>query len=127
LLDKPGQTYRVIIHTLTKLDYQPAVARIRRFVDDIDPPTASAAIATICRLTRDFSQIGKVVAMLQHKNVLERRLSIQDLIDARYYDAIGNIARCPVSLVFRLRGIRMLAEAGIAEKTLIFATIKPHF
>ena len=126
LLDKPGQTYRVIIHTLTKLDYQPAVARIRRFVDDIDPPTASAAIAAICRLTRDFSQMGKVVAMLQHKNVLGRRLSIQDLIDARYYDAIGNIARCPVSLVFRLRGIRMLAEAGIADKTLTFARIQPH-
>jgi bilin biosynthesis protein len=126
LLDKPGQTYRVIIHTLTKLDYQPAVARIRRFVDDIDPPTASAAIAAICRLTRDFSQMGKVVAMLQHKNVLGRRLSIQDLIDARYYDAIGNIARCPVSLVFRLRGIRMLAEAGIADKALTFATIQPH-
>ena len=126
LLDKPGQTYRVIIHTLTKLDYQPAVARIRRFVDDIDPPTASAAIAAICRLTRDFSQMGKVVAMLQHKNVLGRRLSIQDLIDARYYDAIGNIARCPVSLVFRLRAIRMLAEAGIADKTLTFARIQPH-
>ncbi|MEG4857529.1 HEAT repeat domain-containing protein [Microcoleus sp. K1-B6] len=126
LLDKPGQTYRVIIHTLTKLDYQPAVARIRRFVDDIDPPTASAAIAAICRLTRDFSQMGKVVAMLQHKNVLGRRLSIQDLIDARYYDAIPNIAKCPVSLVFRLRGIRMLAEAGIADKFLTFATIKPH-
>jgi bilin biosynthesis protein len=126
LLDKPGQTYRVIIHTLTKLDYQPAVARIRRFVDDIDPPTASAAIAAICRLTREFSQMGKVVAMLQHKNVLGRRLSIQDLIDARYYDAIGNIARCPVSLVFRLRAIRMLAEAGIADKTLTFARIQPH-
>ena len=126
LLDKPGQTYRVIIHTLTKLDYQPAVARIRRFVDDVDPPTASAAIAAICRLTRDFSEIGKVVAMLQHKNVLGRRLSIQDLIDARYYDAIGNIARCPVSLVFRLRGIKMLAEAGIADKTLTFARIQPH-
>ena len=126
LLDKPGQTYRVIIHTLTKLDYQPAVARIRRFVDDMDPPTASAAIAAICRLTRDFSEMGKVVAMLQHKNVLGRRLSIQDLIDARYYDAIGNIARCPVSLVFRLRAIRMLAEAGIADKTLTFARIQPH-
>ena len=126
LLDKPGQTYRVIIHTLTKLDYQPAVTRIRRFVDNVDPPTASAAIAAICRLTRDFSEIGKVVAMLQHKNVLGRRLSIQDLIDARYYDAIGNIARCPVSLVFRLRGIRMLAEAGIADKALTFATVQPH-
>ena len=126
LLDKPAQTYRVIIHTLTKLDYQPAVARIRRFVDDIDPPTASAAIAAICRLTRDFSQMGKVVAMLQHKNVLGRRLSIQDLIDARYYDAIGDIARCPVSLVFRLRAIRMFAESGIADKTLTFARIQPH-
>ncbi len=126
LLDKPGQTYRVIIHTLTKLDYQPALARIRKFVDDIDPPTASAAIAAICRLTRDFSQMGKVVAMLQHKNVLGRRLSIQDLIDARYYDAIPNIARCPVSLVFRLRGIRMLASAGIADKSLTFATIQPY-
>lgn len=126
LLDKRGQTYRVIIHTLTKLHYEPALERIRRFVDDADPPTASAAIAGICRLTRDYSQMGKVVAMLQHKNVLGRRLSIQDLIDARYYDAIPNIARCPVSLVFRLRGIRMLAEAGIAANAITFATIQPY-
>jgi bilin biosynthesis protein len=126
LLDKRGQTYRVIIHTLTKLNYQPALERIRRFVDDADPPTASAAIAAVCRLTRDYSQMGKVVAMLQHKNVLGRRLSIQDLIDARYYDAIPNIARCPVSLVFRLRGIRMLAEAGIAAEAITFATIQPY-
>jgi bilin biosynthesis protein len=126
LLDKRGQTYRVIIHTLAKFNYQPALERIRRFVDDADPPTASAAIAAVCRLTRDYSQMGKVVAMLQHKNVLGRRLSIQDLIDARYYDAIPNIARCPVSLVFRLRGIRMLAEAGIAAKAITFATIQPY-
>lgn len=33
LLDKPGQTYRVIIHTLTKQNYQPALERIRKFVD----------------------------------------------------------------------------------------------
>ncbi|MGL5062661.1 MAG: HEAT repeat domain-containing protein [Microcoleus sp.] len=126
LLDKPGQTYRVIIHTLTKLNYAPAIERIRNFTGDIDPPTASAAISGICRLTRDFSQMGKVVAMLQHTNVLGRRLSIQDLIDARYYDAIPNIAKCPVSLVFRLRGIRMLAEAGIADKSLTFASVQPY-
>ena len=126
LLDKHGQTYRVIIHTLTKLHYEPALERIRKFVDDADPPTASAAIAGICRLTRDYSQMDKVVAMLQHKNVLGRRLSIQDLIDARYYDAIPNIARCPVSLVFRLRGIRMLAEAGISAGAMTFETIQPY-
>jgi bilin biosynthesis protein len=124
--DKHGQTYRVIIHTLTKLHYEPALERIRKFVDDADSPTASAAIASVCRLTRGYSQMDKVVAMLQHKNVLGRRLSIQDLIDARYYDAIPNIARCPVSLVFRLREIRMLAEAGISARAMTFETIQPY-
>jgi bilin biosynthesis protein len=126
LLDKPGQTYRVIIHTLAKLNYQPALERIRRFTDSADLPTASAAITTVCRFTQDDSQMDRVVAMLQHTNVLARRLSIQDLIDARYYDAIPEIARCPVSLVFRLRGIRLLAEVGIATGAIAFATIQPH-
>lgn len=126
LLDKPGQTYRVIIHTLAKLDYQPALEQIRRFTDDTDLPTASAAITAICRLTSDDAQMGQVVAMLQHSNVLARRLSIQDLIDARYYNAIPDIARCPVSLVFRLRGIRMLAEVGIATGAISFSAIQPY-
>jgi bilin biosynthesis protein len=125
LLDQPGQTYRVMIHTLAKLDYQPALERIRRFTTDADPPTASAAITAICRLTRDFTQMEKVVAFLQHKNVLGRRLCIQDLIDAHYYAAIPEIAHCPVSLVFRLRGIRMLAEAGITKGAINFATVQP--
>jgi bilin biosynthesis protein len=126
LLDKPGQTYRVIIHTLAKLDYQPALPRIRRFIDNPDLPTASAAITTVCRFTHDDAQMDRVVAMLHHTNVLARRLSIQDLIDARYYDAIPDIARCPVSLVFRLRGIRLLAEAGIASNAIAFTTIQPY-
>lgn len=126
LLDKPGQTYRVIIHTLTKLNYQPALERIRQFTDNPDLPTASAAITAICRLTGNYSQMDKVVGMLQHSNVLARRLSIQDLIDAQYYDAIPNIARCPVSLVFRLRGIRMLAEAGISAGAISFDRIQPY-
>jgi bilin biosynthesis protein len=125
LLEKPQQTYRVIIHTLAKLNYHPALERIRKFVNDSDPPTASAAMTAVFRLTRDDSQMGKVVAMLQHPQVLARRLSIQDLIDARYYEAIPQIARCPVSVVFRLRGIRMLAEAGMAEGAIAFATFQP--
>ncbi|MDJ0579194.1 HEAT repeat domain-containing protein [Crocosphaera sp.] len=124
LLDKPGQTHRVIIHTLTKLNYEPALERIRQFVNDLDPLVASAAITSVCRFSKDYSQMGKVIAMLQHKNVLARRLSIQDLIDSRYYNAIPNIARCPVSLVFRLRGIRMLAETGIPSKEITFEMIQ---
>ncbi len=126
LLDRPGQTYRVIIHTLTKLDYQPALERIRRFTNSDDAPIASAAIAAVCRFARDYTQMDRVVAMMQHKEVFARRLSIQDLIDAKYYQAIPQIARCPVSLVFRLRGIRMLAESGIPSGEISFAEIQPH-
>ncbi len=124
LLEKPSQTYRVIIHTLTKMGYKPALSRIEKFIDNDDPPTASAAISSICRLTGDYSKMEGVVAMLHHPQVLARRLSIQDLLDARYYDAIPAIARCPVSLVFRLRGIRSLTEAGIASKLLTFEAIQ---
>jgi bilin biosynthesis protein len=125
-LSRPGQTYRVIIHTLAKLNYQPALERIKGFVESSDLPTASAAITAVCRLTQDYSQIPKVVAMMQSPNVLARRLSIQDLMDAKYYDAIPDIARCPVSLVFRLRGIRTLAALGIADGSLTFAQVQPY-
>ncbi len=126
LLDKPEQTYRVIIHTLAKLDYKPALERIRKFVNDDDKTIASAAIATIYRFTGDRSSMNQVTDFLQHPNVYARRLCIQDLIDVRYYDAIPEITKCPVSLVFRLRGIRMLAEAGIPDGAITFADIEPY-
>ena len=66
------------------------------------------------------------MTLLQHPNVFARRLSIQDLIDAKYYQAIPNIARCPVSLVFRLRAIRMLADIGVREAAISFAEIQPY-
>ncbi len=126
LLEKLGQTYRVIIHTLGKLGYKPALERVRKFVDDDDKTIASAAIATIYRFTGDDSSMDQVIEFLQHPNVYSRRLCIQDLIDVRYYDAIPEITKCPVSLVFRLRGIRMLAEVGIPDGAIAFADIEPH-
>ncbi|EKV01038.1 HEAT repeat-containing protein, PBS lyase-like [Leptolyngbya sp. PCC 7375] len=115
LLEKPDQTYRVIIHTLVKLNYAAAVDRVRPFMDAEDEPTASAAIATVCRFTRDFSQINRVVAFLQSDSVNARRACLEDLINAQYYPAIPAIARCPISLMFRLRAVRTLAESGIAS------------
>jgi bilin biosynthesis protein len=126
LLQKPKQSYRVIIHALTKLDYQPALAEIRKFVDDEDGPIASAAIAAVGRFSKDYSQIEKVLAFLQHPQVLARRLCIQDLIDAKYYAAIPHIAYCPVSIVFRLRGVRLLADGGRAEGKLTFEEVQPY-
>ncbi len=125
LLDKPGQTYRVIIHTLAKLDYQPALEKIRSFIDAEDKTIASAAIAAVCRLSRDNSLMTQVVEFLQHSNVYTRRLCIQDLVDAHYYSAIPQIAQAPVSLVFRLRGIRLLATAGIPTGAIAFEAVEP--
>ncbi|MBW4551935.1 MAG: HEAT repeat domain-containing protein [Aphanocapsa sp. GSE-SYN-MK-11-07L] len=126
LLDKPGQTYRVMIHALRKLNYGPALESIRKFVDAEDVPTASAAIAAVCHFSQDYTLMERVVGFLQHSNVVARRLALQDLIDVRYYQAIPDIACCPVSLVFRLRTLRQLGEAGIAEGKLTFTDIQPY-
>lgn len=122
-LQRPGQIYRVVIQTLAKLNYLPALERVQDFVEAGDQPTRSAAIATVCRFTGDYTPIAEVVALLQHPNVNARRGCIQDLIDARYYAAIPQIARCPVSLVFRLRALRLLAEAGVPAGEITFAQI----
>ena len=126
LLDKENQSYRLIIQVLAQFGYKPALERIKAFVDSQDETITSAAIATVARFTGDYSNIEKVVAFLQHSSVNARRLSIQDLIDAKYYDAIPQIAKTPVSLVFRLRGIRLLAESAIKEGKITFADVQPY-
>ncbi|MGB5636347.1 MAG: HEAT repeat domain-containing protein [Waterburya sp.] len=125
LLTKPNQTFRVIIHTLANFNYQPAIKRIKPFTDHDDEPIASAAIASLARLTGDYSQMDRVVEFLQHSNVNARRACIQDLIDTEYYPAIPAIAKAAISVAFRLRGIRLLAAKGLASNNLTFAEIQP--
>ena len=125
LLTKPNQTYRVILHTLAKFNYQPAIDRIKPFTSNDDEPTASAAIATLARLTNNYSQMDRVVEFLQSDNINARRACIQDLIDTKYYQAIPAISKAPISVAFRLRGIKLLAAAGIAAGKITFAEIEP--
>jgi bilin biosynthesis protein len=125
LLEQPGNTYRVIIHTLAKLNYQPAIERIRAFTESEDESTASAAITAICRLSGDYSGMERVQAFLFYPNRNVRRACIQDLIDASYYPAISAIARCPVSIAFRLRAIRQLGDLGMERGEITFAEVQP--
>lgn len=124
LLTKPNQTYRVILHTLANFNYQPAIEKIKLFTNSEDEPTASAAIASLARLTGDYSQMNRVVEFLQHSNINARRACIQDLIDTEYYPAIPAIAIAPISIAFRLRGVKLLATKGISTGKIIFAEIE---
>ncbi|WP_310484907.1 HEAT repeat domain-containing protein [Chamaesiphon sp. VAR_48_metabat_403] len=124
ILDREGQNHRVIIHTLVKLNYLPALDRIRTFTASPDESTASAAIAAVCRFTGDYTQMARVMEFLFHPSRNARRACIQDLIDTNYYPAISTIARCPVSIVFRLRAIRLLANSGIERGEIEFADIQ---
>lgn len=126
LLDKPGQSYRIIIQTLAKLGYDSALEKIKSFVAAEDPTIVSAAIAAICRLRDDYSQMDRVVGFFLHPTVNVRRSAIQDAIDAQYYDAIPDIARCPVSIAFRLRGVRLLAAGALSAGKMTFATVEPY-
>lgn len=124
-LDRPDQSYRAIIHALAKLGYKPAADRIEKFAHSDSEPIASAALSAIYQLQGDEQAIQQVLKFLQSTNVNARRGSIQDLINASYFKAIPEIGRCPVSMVFRLRGIRLLAQAGIEAGELSFEQVQP--
>ena len=126
LLNKDKQSYRLIIQVLAQFNYTDALERIKTFTKHEDETIASAAISTVAKFTGDYSQMDRVVELLQHSSVNARRLSIQDLVDINYYSAIPEIAKCPVSVAFRLRGIRLLATAGIAAGELTFTEVQPH-
>ncbi len=124
LLTKANQTYRVIIQTLAKLNYAPAIERIRPFMEHEDGTIASAAISALARLSHNDDLLARILPFLEDSKVYTRRLCIQDLMDSNYYSSIPYIARSPVSFVFRLRGIRTLLERGIENGHLHFEQVQ---
>ncbi|NEP01336.1 MAG: HEAT repeat domain-containing protein [Symploca sp. SIO2E9] len=127
LLEKEGQIHRVMIQTLAKLNYKPALSRIAKFTESDDSAIACAAIAAVCKLSGDRTQLDRVVTFLKEQNIHARRGVIQDLMDLKHYQAIPQIATAPVSQSMRLRGMRFLADEGIAQGKLNFEEIEPSF
>ncbi|MDJ1179735.1 HEAT repeat domain-containing protein [Roseofilum sp. BLCC_M91] len=127
LLQQPHQSYRVIIQVLAKLGYKSALEAIKPFMNSEDLCVASVAIAATSKLSGDFSLMDRVVGFLHSDNINVRRACIQDLMDTNYYPALPKIVQCPVSIVFRLRGLRHLAQTGISAQKLTFAEVEPYF
>ena len=124
-LDVEDKISRTVIRVLSKLDHKPAIEKIRKYADSPEEPLYSAAIAALYKLNGETEQIDRWLSLLQSPNVNSRRCSIQDAIDANYIAGIPKISRCPVSLVFRLRALRILGGNGLASGELTFAEIQP--
>ncbi|MFQ3679426.1 MAG: HEAT repeat domain-containing protein [Pseudanabaenaceae cyanobacterium] len=112
VLARPAQSYRVALRAIGQLGLQWAVSSVQAFCDHDDPLIASAAIATTIRLGGDRTLLPRLRQFLRHRHPFARRLAIQDCMDVADVEAVAEIVRCPVSLVFRLRGVRHLAAVA---------------
>ncbi|MYG38075.1 MAG: HEAT repeat domain-containing protein [Synechococcus sp. SB0676_bin_10] len=110
LLKDGRQNRRVVAQTAARLGIQEAIAPLEALRREEDPLLVTAATAALARLTGNKDGLAALEDHLLHPDVTVRRAVIQDLMDAQAFDALAAIAAAPVSPVFRLRGVRHLAD-----------------
>ena len=119
LLKDGRQNRRVVAQTVARLGIQEAVAPLEALRQGEDPLLVTAASAALARLTGNKGGLADLESYLLHPDVTVRRGVIQDLMDAQAFGALAAIAAAPVSPVFRLRGVRHLADQqhqdGVAQ------------
>ena len=127
LLKDERQNRRVVAQTVARLGIQEAVAPLEALRQEHDPLLVTAATAALVQLTGKKDGLTGMEAYLCHPNVTVRRAVIQDLMDAQAFDALAAIAAAPVSPVFRLRGVRALADQqhqqGIAQAAVLLPLV----
>ena len=119
LLKDGRQNRRVVAQTVARLGIREAVAPLEALRQEEDPLLVTAATAALAQLTGNKDGLADLEGYLLHPDVTVRRGVIQDLMDARAFGALAAIAAAPVSPVFRVRGVRELAdqqhERGVAQ------------
>lgn len=109
-LGNDGVEKRGVIRALLKGRYKPAVNVIKRFVDDGNAATASAAMAAVAVLSGERDVMKGVVKVLTSSDLNVRRCAIDDIALARYTPALGDVITAPNSLVLRARAARILVN-----------------
>ena len=119
LLKDGRQNRRVVAQTVARLGIREAVAPLEALRQEEDPLLVTAATAALAQLTGNKDGLADLEGYLLHPDVTVRRGVIQDLMDARAFGALAAIAAAPVSPVFRVRGVRELADQqhgrGVAQ------------
>ena len=110
LLQDGRQNRRVVAQTAARLGIQEAIAPLEALRQEKDPLLVTAATTAVAQLTGNREALPALEGYLRHPDVTVRRGVIQDLMDAQAFGALAAIAAAPVSPVFRLRGVRALAD-----------------
>ena len=127
LLKDERQNRRVVAQTVARLGIQEAIAPLEALRQETDPLLVTAATAALVRLTGNRDGLAAMEDHLCHPDVTVRRAVIQDLMDAQAFGALAAIAAAPVSPVFRLRGVRHLADQqhqqGVAQADVLLPLV----
>lgn len=101
---------RVIVQTLLKAKYKPALPAIRKLINSEDMPLRSAALSAVAVLEKNPDVMQPVIDILQDDNLNVRRAAIEDVTLARYTPALPAVVHCPNSIVLRARAARVLLD-----------------
>lgn len=126
ILDKDNVQKRVVIQTLLRAGYKPALERIRPFIDSPFPAVASAALSAVATFDNDVEAMKPVVQILKSDVLNERRAAIEDLTLARYVPALEDVAVCPNSLVLRCRTVRVFLDVRKQDEPQLADTLDDY-
>lgn len=110
VLKNPDVNSRVVVHTMLKLNYVPALPDIKLLMQSPDLVIASAAHAAATVL-EGVDHMPFVLDLLRSQQLNVRRSAIEDITLAKYTPALQAVAKAPNSLVLRTRAIRVLLDS----------------
>ena len=109
-LPREDVNQRVVVQTLLKAKYEPALPAIRQLTDSKNMSLRSAALSAVAVLGKDPDIMKPVIDILQYDNLNIRRAAIEDVTLARYTPALQAVLHCPNSIVLRARAARALLD-----------------
>lgn len=110
VLDQEKIDKRVVIQTLLRAGYKPAVEKLRTLSKSNDLGVSTAAMSAVAVLSGDVSVMEPVIEVLKSEDLNARRYAIEDIKLGGYTEAMSKVAICPNSLVLRARTIRSLLD-----------------
>lgn len=110
VLDNDNIESRVVIQTLLRARYSPALPQLRKLLDSDNSGVRTAAMAAVATLSGDDSVMQPIIGVLQSDDLNIRRYAIEDIKLAGYVSALDKVATCPNSLVLRARTVRSLLD-----------------